>query len=89
MEKIGVKVDKSGIEAFGDMLGERIKGLQSRIYELAGEEFNINSPKQLGEILFVKLAIPTKKKTKSGFSTNAYVLEKLADEYEKVKFILE
>lgn len=71
------------------MLGERIKGLQSRIYELAGEEFNINSPKQLGEILFVKLAIPTKKKTKSGFSTNAEVLEKLADEYEIVKFILE
>lgn len=89
MEKIGVKVDKSGIEAFGDMLGERIKGLQSRIYELAGEEFNTNSPKQLGEILFVKLAIPTKKKTKSGFSTNAEVLEKLADEYEIVKFILE
>lgn len=89
MEKIGVKVDKSGIEAFGDMLGERIKGLQSRIYELAGEEFNINSPKQLGEILFVKLAIPTKKKTKNGFSTNAEVLEKLADEYEIVKFILE
>lgn len=89
MEKIGVKVDKSGIEAFGDMLGERIKGLQRRIYELAGEEFNINSPKQLGEILFVKLAIPTKKKTKSGFSTNAEVLEKLADEYEIVKFILE
>lgn len=89
MEKIGVKVDKSGIEAFGDMLGERIKGLQSRIYELAGEEFNINSPKQLGEILFVKLAIPTKKKTKSGFCTNAEVLEKLADEYEIVKFILE
>lgn len=89
MEKSGVKVDKSGIEAFGDMLGERIKGLQSRIYELAGEEFNINSPKQLGEILFVKLAIPTKKKTKSGFSTNAEVLEKLADEYEIVKFILE
>lgn len=89
MEKIGVKVDKSGIEAFGDMLGERIKELQSRIYELAGEEFNINSPKQLGEILFVKLAIPTKKKTKSGFSTNAEVLEKLADDYEIVKFILE
>ena len=89
MEKTGVQVEKSGIEAFGDMLGERIKGLQSRIYELAGEEFNINSPKQLGEILFVKLAIPTKKKTKSGFSTNAEVLEKLADEYEIVKFILE
>ncbi len=89
MEKIGVKVDKSGIEAFGDMLGERIKELQSRIYELAGEEFNINSPKQLGEILFVKLAIPTKKKTKSGFSTNAEVLEKLADDYEIVNLILE
>lgn len=89
MEKIGVKVDKSGIEAFGDMLGERIKELQSCIYELAGEEFNINSPKQLGEILFVKLAIPTKKKTKSGFSTNAEVLEKLADDYEIVNLILE
>ena len=89
MEKIGVKVDKSGIEAFGDMLGERIKGLQSRIYELAGEEFNINSPKQLGVILFEKMQLPNGKKTKTGFSTSAEVLEKLAGDYPIVADILE
>ena len=90
MEKIGVKVDKSGIEAFGDMLGERIKGLQSRIYELAGEEFNINSPKQLGVILFEKLELPFGKKNKSGgYSTNAEILEKLRDKHEIVEKVLE
>lgn len=89
MEQIGVLVDKAGIEQFNAMLTGKIAELQSRIYELAGEEFNINSPKQLGEILFVKLQIPTKKKTKTGFSTNAEVLEGLADEYEIVRCILE
>ena len=89
MEKIGVKVDESGIEAFGDMLGERIKELQSRIYELAGEEFNINSPKQLGVILFEKMQLPNGKKTKTGFSTSAEVLEKLAGDYPIVADILE
>ena len=89
MEQIGVLVDKAGIEQFNAMLTGKIAELQSRIYELAGEEFNINSPKQLGEILFVKLRIPTKKKTKTGFSTNAEVLEGLADEYEIVRCILE
>ena len=89
MEQIGVLVDKAGIERFNEMLTGKIAELQSRIYELAGEEFNINSPKQLGEILFVKLRIPTKKKTKTGFSTNAEVLEGLADEYEIVRCILE
>lgn len=89
MEQIGVLVDKAGIEQFNEMLTGKIVELQSRIYELAGEEFNINSPKQLGEILFVKLQIPTKKKTKTGFSTNAEVLEGLADEYEIVRCILE
>lgn len=89
MEQIGVLVDKAGIEQFNEMLTGKIAELQSRIYELAGEEFNINSPKQLGEILFVKLQIPTKKKTKTGFSTNAEVLEGLADEYEIVRCILE
>lgn len=89
MEQIGVLVDKAGIEQFNAMLTGKIAELQSRIYELAGEEFNINSPKQLGEILFVKLQIPTKKKTKTGFSTNAEVLEGLADEYEIVRCILD
>ncbi|MGN0559755.1 MAG: DNA polymerase I [Candidatus Fimenecus sp.] len=89
MEQIGVLVDKAGIERFNEMLTGKIAELQSRIYNLAGEEFNINSPKQLGEILFVKLQIPTKKKTKTGFSTNAEVLEGLADEYEIVRCILE
>ncbi|MGN0519808.1 MAG: DNA polymerase I, partial [Candidatus Fimenecus sp.] len=89
MEQIGVLVDKSGIEQFNEMLTGKIAELQSRIYELAREEFNINSPKQLGEILFVKLQIPTKKKTKTGFSTNAEVLEGLADEYEIVRCILD
>lgn len=89
MENIGVRVDKEGIEKFGNTLGERISELQKQIYELAGVEFNINSPKQLGEILFVKLQIPSKKKTKSGYSTNADVLESLADEYEIVRYILE
>lgn len=89
METVGVKVDKEGIEKFGNDLTEKISVLQNKIYQLANEEFNINSPKQLGEILFVKMGIPSKKKTKSGFSTNADVLESLADEYEIVKYILE
>ncbi len=88
MERIGVLVDKEGIEQFSVMLTEKISELQASIYDLAGEEFNINSPKQLGEILFVKLQIPTKKKTKTGYSTNAEVLEGLADEYEIVRHIL-
>ncbi len=89
MEQIGVLVDKTGIVQFNDMLTEKIADLQKTIYELAGEEFNINSPKQLGEILFVKLQIPAKKKTKTGFSTNAEVLESLANDYEIVRYILE
>lgn len=89
MEQIGVLVDKTGIVQFNDMLTVKISDLQKTIYELAGEEFNINSPKQLGEILFVKLRIPAKKKTKTGFSTNAEVLESLADDYEIVRYILE
>ncbi len=88
MEQIGVLVDRTGIEQFSEMLTVKIAELQDSIYTLAGEEFNINSPKQLGEILFVKLQIPTKKKTKTGYSTNAEVLEGLADEYEIVRHIL-
>lgn len=88
MERVGVLVDKTGIVQFSEMLSGKIAELQDSIYNLAGEEFNINSPKQLGEILFVKLQIPTKKKTKTGYSTNAEVLEGLANEYEIVRHIL-
>lgn len=88
MERVGVLVDKTGIMQFSEMLSGKIAELQDSIYHLAGEEFNINSPKQLGEILFVKLQIPTKKKTKTGYSTNAEVLEGLANEYEIVRHIL-
>lgn len=89
MEQVGVLVDRAGIERFNDMLTGKIAELQNRIYTLAGEEFNINSPKQLGHILFEKLEIPTKKKTKSGYSTNAEVLESLSEEYEIVREVLE
>ena len=63
MENIGFGVDKKGIEDYGAMLTEQLKSLETSIYESAGSTFNINSPKQLGEILFVKLQIPTKKKS--------------------------
>ena len=86
---MGIEVDRQGIESFNEKITAEIEKLQKRIYELAGVEFNINSPKQLGEILFEHLKIPTKKKTKTGYSTNAEVLEGLADEYEIVRCILE
>lgn len=89
MEVYGIKVDRDGIEEFSDRLSERIEELQREIYSLAGREFNINSPKQLGEVLFDDLAIPAKKKTKTGYSTNADVLEGLAEDYEIVRYILE
>lgn len=89
MEVYGIEVDRDGIEQFNERITAEIEKLVKRIYELAGEEFNINSPKQLGQILFEKLAIPTKKKTKTGYSTNADVLEELADDYEIVRDILE
>ncbi len=89
MERVGVLVDRPGIERYSEMLDGRIAKTQARIYELAGAEFNIHSPKQLGEILFDKLHLPARKKTKTGYSTNAEVLEGLADEYEIVRQILE
>ena len=89
MEHEGVLVDPDGIRAFGDKLTGRIAELQSHIYELAGQEFNIGSPKQLGEILFDKLGLPAKKKTKTGYSTNAEVLEELRDKHPIVGEILE
>ncbi len=89
MENIGFMADKEGIEKFGMELSSRIEQLQQKIYELVGEEFNINSPKQLGVALFEKLSLPPLKKTKTGYSTNAEVLEKLADEHPVVSYILE
>ena len=89
MEITGFEVDRKGIYEFGQMLDERIEELVKSIYEQTGCEFNINSPKQLGEALFEKMGIPSKKKTKSGYSTSADVLEGLADDYPVVADILE
>ena len=89
MEREGFLVDAQGIENFGVELQGRIEVLVKEIYEEAGCEFNLNSPKQLGEALFVKMGLPAKKKTKSGYSTNAEVLEGLAADYPVVAKILE
>lgn len=89
MERNGIKVNKDALKLYGNELSDKITVLEKRIYEQAGEEFNINSPKQLGEILFVKLGLPSGKKTKTGFSTSAEVLEKLALDYPLVNDILE
>ncbi|GAX89495.1 DNA polymerase I [Effusibacillus lacus] len=89
MEYQGVKVDTDRLHAIGAELAEKIDRLTKEIYELAGTEFNINSPKQLGEILFDKMGLPTQKKTKTGYSTSAEVLEKLAPYSEIVQKILE
>ena len=88
MENIGVCVDRQGIESYGEMLSAQIKELETAIYESAGCEFNINSPKQLGIVLFENLGLPCKKKTKSGYSTNAEVLESLRYEHPVVEMVL-
>ena len=88
MENIGVCVDRQGIESYGEMLSAQIKELETAIYESAGCEFNINSPKQLGVVLFENLGLPCKKKTKSGYSTNAEVLESLRYEHPVVEMVL-
>ena len=88
MQRAGILVDKQALVDYGVELRAGIEQLQARIYEEAGEEFNINSPKQLGEILFVKLGMKGGKKTKSGYSTAADVLEKLAEDHEIVADIL-
>lgn len=85
MQITGMYVDKSELEKFGNMLKSRIEVLTSEIYDYAGEEFNINSPKQLGNILFEKLSLPHGKKTKSGYSTNIDVLNKLMGEHPLLK----
>ncbi len=89
MEFAGFEVDREGIEAFGKMLGEKINSLTASIYESVGREFNINSPKQLGVALFEDLGLPCKKKTKTGYSTNADVLEGLVDMHPAISQILE
>ena len=89
MELAGCRVDRSALAAFGETLAARTAELEQTIYALAGEEFNINSPKQLGEILFGKLGLPHGKKTKTGWSTNADVLEKLRPEAPIVAAVLE
>ena len=89
MEKTGVGVDEKRLSDYADTLTEQIKTLEESIILKAGESFNINSPKQLGEILFDKLKLPGGKKTKTGYSTAADVLEKLAVEHEIIRDILE
>ncbi len=88
MQRAGILVDKQALVDYGVELRAGIEALQARIYAEAGEEFNINSPKQLGEILFGKLGMKGGKKTKSGYSTAADVLEKLAEDHEIVADIL-
>ncbi|MFC4769927.1 DNA polymerase I [Effusibacillus consociatus] len=88
MEYQGIKVDTDRLREIGAELEKNIDRLTKEIYELAGTEFNINSPKQMGEILFDKLGLPTQKKTKTGYSTSADVLEKLAPYSEIVQKIL-
>lgn len=89
MEKEGVRAEKAELESYGAQLTRRIAELETSIYEKAGETFNINSPKQLGVILFEKLQMPNGKKTKTGYSTAADVLERLAPDYPIVSEILE
>jgi len=89
MEEAGVQVDREQLERFGAMLSERIAACQTIIFGFAGEEFNINSTKKLAEILFEKLGLPPVKKTKTGYSTNAEVLEKLRGQHPIVEQILE
>lgn len=89
LEINGFLVDDHQLKEFADKLGEKIDALTNEIYMLAGEEFNINSPKQLGVILFEKLELKPVKKTKTGYATNADVLEKLRDKHPIVNFIME
>lgn len=89
MEREGIRVKAEELKVYGEQLTGRIAELEKLIYEAAGEQFNINSPKQLGVILFEKLQLPHGKKTKTGYSTAADVLEKLAAEYPIVSDILE
>lgn len=89
MELTGFLIDKEGLEDYGGELNQQLKAAEEEIYKLAGEEFNINSPKQLGVILFEKLNLPKGKKLKSGYSTGAQILEKLRGYHPIINMILE
>ena len=89
MEKRGIAVDKEQLEQFGRMLAQRITDCEALIFQFADGNFNINSPKQLGELLFDKLGLPPVKKTKTGYSTNAEVLDKLKDKHPIIPAIMD
>lgn len=89
MQELGFTLDTEELRRFGAMLQTRLEDAEEKIYSAAGQEFNINSPKQLGTVLFEKLKIPGGKKTKSGYSTKADVLEKLSAKYPIVRDVLE
>lgn len=88
MENIGFLVDRQGLEKYGDEIETELKKIETSIHSLAGEEFNVNSPRQLGSILFEKLKLPYGKKGKTGYSTSAQILEKLSGEHKIVNEIL-
>lgn len=88
MEDIGIRIDRKGVEEFGTSLSEMIEETQQIIYDEAGHKFNISSPKQLAAVLFEELGLPAKKKTKSGYSTNADVLEELRSQSPIVDNVL-
>ena len=89
MEHIGIRVDRAALESFGAMLAERIEADERLIYDYAEGEFNIQSPKQLGEVLFEKLGLPPVKKTKTGYATGADILEKLKNAHPIIPTILD
>ena len=89
MQWNGMYLDVQELDNYGDMLKTRLNSLTEEIYQLSGQEFNINSPKQLGEVLFEKLKLPVIKKTKSGYSTDVDVLEKLVEEHPVIEKLLE
>lgn len=89
MEQRGIAIDRGQLEQFGEMLSQRIADCEGLIYSYSGTKFNINSPKQLGELLFETLGLPPVKKTKTGYSTNADVLEKLKDKHPIIPAILD
>jgi len=89
MEVLGFKIDKEELNSIGNKIKGKLKILEETIQDFAGEEFNLNSPKQLGEILFDKLDLPVIKKTKTGYSTNAEVLDKLKDKHPIINKVIE
>ncbi|MDE6024857.1 MAG: DNA polymerase I [Lachnospiraceae bacterium] len=89
MERNGIRVDSKGLKVYGDRLKDRIADITKEIYELCGCEFNINSTRQLGEILFEKMGLKSGKKTKTGYSTSVEVLEKISGEHPVIPLILE